>query len=72
MLVLDEGELTISSSIFSAPTQDSIPAEILALGRIQTHSFCTVFIEYFQDWVGNELQQTLNPRTVQEGLTHTR
>ena len=45
MLVINKGELTMNSSIFSAP-QDSISAETLTAGRIQKHSFSTVFIKY--------------------------
>ena len=45
MLVVNVGELTVNSSTFSA-LQDSISSETLVLGRIQTHSLSTVFIDY--------------------------
>ena len=45
ILVIDEEELTVNSSTFAAP-QDSISTETLTLGRIQTHSFRTDFINY--------------------------
>ena len=54
------------------------PIEILALGRIQTHSFSTVFIGYSRDWlnwkdtvivegllVGNHIQQMVSLHQVQ-------
>ena len=45
MLAIDVEELTVNSSTFSA-LQDSISTETLTLERIQTHSFCTVFLNY--------------------------
>ena len=49
MLVVDVREFIVNSSTFTT-LQDSISAETLTLGRIQTHSFCTVHINYSQDW----------------------
>ena len=58
------------------------PIEILALGRIQTHSFSTVFIGYSRDWlnwkdtvmvegllVGNHIQRMVSLHQVQRIYT---
>ena len=47
------GELT-SSSTFTA-LQDSVSTETLTLGRIQILSFSTVFIDYSQDWLKEQM-----------------